>query len=50
MGIDHSGHIYDMVVYRIKDDMRELKCTYLGFGLLEAPREYVLHGPLLAIY
>jgi hypothetical protein len=26
------------------------QCTYLGFGLLEAPREYVLHGPLLAIY
>jgi hypothetical protein len=26
------------------------QCTYLGFGLLEAPREYVLHGPLLAMY
>jgi hypothetical protein len=26
------------------------QCTYLGFVLLEAPREYVLHGPLLSIY
>ncbi len=26
------------------------QCTYLGFSLLEAPREYVLHGPLLAVY
>ncbi len=26
------------------------QCTYLGFGLLEAPHEYVLHGPLLAMY
>ncbi len=25
-------------------------CTYLGFGLLEAPREHVLHGPFLGIY
>ncbi len=25
-------------------------CTYLGFGLLEAPREHVLHGPLLGMY
>jgi hypothetical protein len=24
--------------------------TYLGFGLLEAPREHILHGPLLSIY
>jgi hypothetical protein len=24
-------------------------CTYLGFGFLEAPREHVLHGPLLGI-
>ncbi len=50
MDIGHSGHIHDMVVCCIKDDMHELKCTYLGFGLLEAPREYVLHGPILAIY
>ncbi len=26
------------------------QCTYLNIGLLEAPREYVLHGPLLGIY
>ncbi len=26
------------------------QCTYLGFVLLEAPREYVLHGPRLSIY
>ncbi len=26
------------------------QCTYLGFVLLEAPCEYVLHGPLLSIY
>jgi hypothetical protein len=26
------------------------QCTYLGFGLLEAPCKYILHGPLLAIY
>jgi hypothetical protein len=26
------------------------QCTYLGFGLLEAPCEYILHGPLLAMY
>jgi hypothetical protein len=25
-------------------------CTYLGIGLLETPRENVLHGPLLGIY
>jgi hypothetical protein len=25
------------------------QCTYLGYVLLEAPREYVLHGPLLSI-
>ncbi len=25
-------------------------CTYLCFVLLEAPRVYVLHGPLLSIY
>jgi hypothetical protein len=25
-------------------------CTYLAFGLLEAPREHALHGPLLGIY
>ncbi len=25
-------------------------CTYLGFGLLEAPCKHVLHGPLLGIY
>ncbi len=25
-------------------------CTYLGFGLLEAPHEHVLHGPFLGIY
>ncbi len=25
------------------------KCTYLGYLLLEAPREYVQHGPLLSI-
>jgi hypothetical protein len=24
-------------------------CTYLGFGFLKAPREHVLHGPLLVI-
>jgi hypothetical protein len=24
--------------------------TYLGYVLLEAPHEYVLHGPLLSIY
>ncbi len=24
-------------------------CTYLGYFLLEAPREYVQHGPLLSI-
>jgi hypothetical protein len=26
------------------------QCTYLNIGLLEAPREYILHGPLLGIY
>jgi hypothetical protein len=26
------------------------QCTYLCFVLLEAPRVYVLHGPLLSIY
>jgi hypothetical protein len=26
------------------------KCTYLNISLLEAPREYVLHGPLLGVY
>jgi hypothetical protein len=26
------------------------QCTYLGFGLHEAPREHVLHGPFLDIY
>ncbi len=26
------------------------QCTYLSYVLLEAPREYVLHGPLLSIY
>jgi hypothetical protein len=26
------------------------QCTYLNIGSLEAPREYVLHGPLLATY
>ncbi len=26
------------------------QCTYLGFGLIEAPREHVLHGPFLDIY
>ncbi len=26
------------------------QCTYWGFGLLEAPCEHVLHGPLLDIY
>jgi hypothetical protein len=26
------------------------QCTYLDFSLLKAPREYVLHGPLLAMY
>jgi hypothetical protein len=25
------------------------QCTYLAYVLLEAPREYVLHGPLLSI-
>ncbi len=25
-------------------------CTYFSFGLLEAPRENILHGPLLGIY
>ncbi len=25
------------------------QCTYLGYLLLEAPREYVQHGPLLSI-
>jgi hypothetical protein len=25
-----------------------VQCTYLGYLLLEAPREYVHHGPLLA--
>jgi hypothetical protein len=25
------------------------QCTYLGYFLLEAPREYVQHGPLLSI-
>ncbi len=25
------------------------QCTYLGYVLLEAPRKYVLHGPLLSI-
>jgi hypothetical protein len=25
-------------------------CTYLGFGLLEAPREHVLHSPSPGIY
>ncbi len=25
-------------------------CTYSGFGLLAAPHEHVLHGPLLGIY
>jgi hypothetical protein len=29
---------------------RNQHCTYLGYVLLEAPREYVLHGPLLSIY
>jgi hypothetical protein len=24
------------------------QCTYLGYFLLEAPREYIQHGPLLA--
>jgi hypothetical protein len=23
------------------------QCTYLGFGLLQAPCEYILHGPIL---
>jgi hypothetical protein len=31
-------------------DMLIFVCTYLGFGFLEAPREHVLHGPLLGIY
>jgi hypothetical protein len=26
-----------------------VQCTYLGYLLLEAPREYVQHGPLLSI-
>jgi hypothetical protein len=26
------------------------QCTYLNISLLEAPREYILHGPLLALY
>ncbi len=26
------------------------QCTYLGYVLLEAPRGYVLHGPLLSIH
>jgi hypothetical protein len=26
------------------------QCTYMGYVLLEAPRKYVLHGPLLSIY
>ncbi len=26
------------------------QCTFLGFGLLEAPCNYIHHGPLLAIY
>ncbi len=26
------------------------RTSFLGFGLLEAPREHVLHGPLLGIY
>jgi hypothetical protein len=25
------------------------QCSYLGYFLLEAPREYVQHGPLLSI-
>jgi hypothetical protein len=25
------------------------QCTYLGYLLLEAPREYIQHGPLLSI-
>jgi hypothetical protein len=26
------------------------QCAYLNIGSLEAPREYVLNGPLLATY
>ncbi len=51
MDIGHSGHIHDKVVYLITDNTHVLYiCTNLGSGLLEAPREYVLHGPLLATY
>ncbi len=50
MGIGHSERIRDMVVYLIETAHMYWECTYLGFGLLEAPCEYVLHGPLLGIY
>ncbi len=37
-------------IYSYKTTVHNGQCTYLNSGLLEAPREYVLHGLVLGMY
>ncbi len=46
--------LWELLEKRLNISLKECtyisQCTYLGLGLLEAPREHALHGPLLGIY